>query len=162
MLWGEPGSFSWKGQLPYSGDKTRETYDILFADTKPCVQEEQSYHTDISYVSHLGRRVFCGKDRYTDTVKMIDSFLFDYYMANDRYHNMTIYKFSFGVPKNEMRRIEGRTLYAPQKKIEKEFLKLTGDMEYCTEQGIGFLGESDRGKRHRQRKCTAAGLCERQ
>ena len=77
---------------------------------------------------------------------MIDSFLFDYYMANDRYHNMTIYKFSFGVPKNEMRRIEGRTLYAPQKKIEKEFLKLTGDMEYCTEQGIGFLGNQTEAK----------------
>ncbi len=126
--------------------KPGETYDILFADTKPCVQEEQSYHTDISYVSHLGRRVFCGKDRYTDTVKMIDSFLFDYYMANDRYHNMTIYKFSFGVPKNEMRRIEGRTLYAPQMKIEKEFFKLTGDMEYCTEQGIGFLGNQTEAK----------------
>lgn len=114
--------------------------DVYSAARDTAEEKRQRYHTGISYVNHFGRRVFCGKNRYSDTIRTIDSFLFDYYVSNDRYRNMTVYRFSFGAAKQEMKQIKS-PFYEPALKVEKDFLKLTKDLEYEPGLGFGFAGE---------------------
>lgn len=125
--------------------KTREgeTYEFLLKNKESHEDAPlQSYHTGISYVSHLGRRVFCGKNQYTDTIQRIDSFLFDDYMANQRRHHVPMYRFSFGVPKEQLKPLKGPLFYEPQLMVEKEFLKVTEKLQYCSSTGIGFVGKA--------------------
>ncbi len=112
-------------------------YEIFFEETDVEQGAEQRDHKGISYVSHLGRRVFCGKDPYTDTMKLLDGFLHDYYIANDRCRNVMAWKFSFGVPDAHRGSVQ-KPIYEPQQKSELDFVKITGDMRYSSCLGFGF------------------------
>lgn len=92
----------------------------------------------ISYVGHLGRRVFCGKDQHTDVFKLLDDFLFDRYVADDRHCSFMAGKFNFGVSPEALREAVPEPVYEPQQKIEKSFVKITPDIRYCEELGLGF------------------------
>lgn len=48
------------------------------------------------HTAHTGRRVFIGKDSDTDYIKTLDSFLKNYYVANEPRRRMTTYRFKFG------------------------------------------------------------------
>ena len=118
------------------------------AGTEPGTEGEkkdtgQVLRDGISYAGSLGRRVFCGKDRHTDVFKLLDSFLYDSYVADNRCSSYMAGKFSFGVPFSEQ---ESRIIdpaYEPRQKVEKTFAKITPDIRYCPETGIGFGAEAE-------------------
>lgn len=93
------------------------------------------------YVSHLGRRVFAGKDRNTDVIKLLDSFLFDSYVANDRCHPIVPYCFSFGLEKEKQVPMKINSVYELQQGVEKRFLKISPSVRYTDQLGFGFCGE---------------------
>lgn len=101
----------------------------------------QRYHEEFHYLSHLGRRVFAGKDANTDTIRLLDSFLHDHYIANERYHSIIPYCFSFGVDKACMKEIKVPR-YLPAIDSEKQFIKITPLIRYTEELGFGFSSEN--------------------
>lgn len=138
---GTPVSFELKnGILSF---ETAKGAEYLIADRALCGYSEepdslQAYQTGFHYVSHLGRRVFAGKDRNTDTIKLLDAFLYDYYVANGRCHQVIPYRFSFGLDEAHIQKQIEMPEYKPQNDVEKRFLKITPYIRYTGNLGLGF------------------------
>lgn len=100
---------------------------------KPVINDDY-VEVQNSYVSHFSRRVFIGKDKDTDYIKKLDSFLFDYYVANDFYRNIKVYWFNFGLSENTNLKY-GNTV---ETKVEPQFIRLNSNDIYTVYQGFGF------------------------
>ena len=95
----------------------------------------------LCYQTHLGRKNYIGKDRNTDARKLLDAFLCDYYVSNDRYHPLIAYRFNFGVPLEDV-----RAPGTPQPSCETDlkFLKITPGLQWNTFLGFGLTGGKTR------------------
>lgn len=88
----------------------------------------------LCYRTHLERKNFIGKTENTEVFKAMDSFLCDYYVANDRYRPILAYRFNFGVPFPELPQD------APGSRKDLSFIRITPEERWCSRLGFGFAG----------------------
>lgn len=94
------------------------------------------------HVAHTNRRIFLGKDGDTDYIKALDSFLWDYYVANDRRRRMTAYRFSLGCNSDPTQEISMRTpAGSVDAQIAFECIPITPQTRFVRELGYGFRRE---------------------
>lgn len=113
-----------------------ETGILYTIGQKPEEQPDAGPDT-LCYTTHLERKNFIGKTRNTDTWKLLDAFLADYYVANDRCHPLIAYRFNFGVPLEQMS-VNCLLESKPSCDLHLKFLKITPNQTWCTNLGFGF------------------------
>ena len=128
------------GALCFATEKGKEYWIAKKGALWPCKEAFAPVEGNDSfcYVSHLGRWVFAGKDRNTDAIKRMDSFLFDGYLANERLSPLVPYCFTFGVSKETPQKEIQAPVYEPQRSVEKRFIKITPQLSYTDELGFGW------------------------
>ncbi len=102
-----------------------------FNEDKAC----ENFEDVLVHTAHTGRRIYIGKNSDTDYTKAVDSFLKNYYVANDPRRRMTVYSFSFGAFKDE--NIFGENHHTD---YENAFMSVDvlPDSEFSVYNGYGF------------------------
>lgn len=99
--------------------------------------------------AHSHRRVFIGENEHTHFIKSYDGFIYDYCMGNHRISHMTVYKFDFGMGKNNLNKnyenfAHRQIIYTEQlMSLAENFIQINPHSQYTPAIGYGFTKCAD-------------------